>query len=118
MPHFLIRITEPGQPEIARQVEGRKFTHYIGGVRDWYGHHVEGGILTVTHIETGMRVCTVPYMARIAGVGMKDKDLCKNALVKLESNRGAERIRAAIKAAEADLAPLSSLPVAMSGPSA
>lgn len=80
-------------------VEGRKFSHYIGGIQYWFAYHTPIGQnygLQVTHLETGNKVCMVDAITRQAH--LDDKSAAKATLDLLIAKVGADRVRKVIDA--------------------
>lgn len=83
-----------------QRVPGRKFSHYIGGVQYWFFYHEglsEHG-LTVSALDSGLKVLHVPINSRMAALG-DDKLACKAEIDKLIARVGADRVRCVIDAA-------------------
>ncbi len=84
-------------------VEARKFSHYIGNVQYWFAYHDSiqcRGFVTVTHIDTGMRVFDLSHSARAAALG-DDKQAAKAQLDAFIKEKGAQWIRSVIDRAPA-----------------
>lgn len=82
------------------EIEGRRFSHYVANIRFWFFlHKTVGGIgLTVTHYESGKRVCEVPHHM-IAACCNDTKVAAKMALDKLIEKAGPERVRSVLAGA-------------------
>lgn len=82
------------------EVEGRRFSHYVGNIQFWFFLHktVGGHGLTVTHFESGKRVCDVPHHV-VAACLNDTKAAAKMELDKLVARAGAERVRSVLSGA-------------------
>jgi hypothetical protein len=72
-------------------VQGKKFSHYIDGVRYWFFYH-DGHTLRVSHLDSGYKMVDVSYSARSACLG-DDKAACKLELDNLIKRHGAKKVR-------------------------
>jgi len=81
-------------------IEGRRFSHYVANFRFWFFlHKTIGGVgLTVTHYESGKRVCEVPHHM-VAACCNDTKSAAKMALDKLIEKAGPERVRSILAGA-------------------
>ena len=84
-----------------KEIEGRRFSHYVANVRFWFFLHksLTGFGLTVTHVDSGKRVLEVPHHIQMACLG-DDKAAAKMALDKLIEKAGAARVRSVLAGAE------------------
>lgn len=83
------------------EIEGRRFSHYVGPYRFWFFLHkaIGGGFgLDVTHCDSGKRVCEVPHHM-VAACCNDTKSAAKMALDKLIEKAGAERVRSVLAGA-------------------
>lgn len=84
------------------EVEGRRFSHYINNVRFWFAvhdAHDRSNLVVVTHIDSGMRVCQVPFLSLQAALG--DRPLAaRAALDALVERAGAEKVYTTLSNAE------------------
>lgn len=82
------------------EIEGHRFSHYVGPYRFWFFLHktINGVGLSVTHCDSGKRVCEVPHHFQAACVE-DSKAAAKMALDKLIERAGAERVRSVLAGA-------------------
>ena len=83
------------------EIEGRRFSHYVGPYRVWFFlHKAIGGRfgLDVTHCDSGKRVCEVPHHM-VAACCYDTKSAAKMALEKLIEKVGAECMRSVLAGA-------------------
>lgn len=83
------------------EIEGRRFSHYVANIRFWFFlHKTIGGVgLTVTHYDSGKRVCEVPHHT-VAACCNDTKAAAKLALDKLIEKCGPERVRSVLVGAK------------------
>lgn len=84
------------------EVEGRRFSHYIGNVRFWFFYHRSTdhvAMQQVTHHASGIRVCFVSANTRIACLG-DEIGAARLSLDKLAQEKGADIVRDALCRAE------------------
>jgi len=83
------------------EVEGRRFSHYVANCRFWFFLHKEvgGNMLTVTHCDSGKRVCGVPHFS-VAACLNDSKAAAKMELDKLIARVGEARVRSVLAASE------------------
>jgi hypothetical protein len=83
------------------EIEGRRFSHYVDNIRFWFFlHKTIGGVgLTVTHYESGKRVCEVPHHT-VAACWNDTKAAAKMALDELITKAGPARVRSVLARAE------------------
>ena len=81
-------------------IEAKKFSHYIGGVRYWFAYHKSLTTIetVITHVESGVRVTSIPHMTLAASYG-DTKHAAKMTLDELVARVGAPRVRSALDAA-------------------
>ena len=80
------------------EVDGRRFSHYVDGVRFWFAFHKatdHAATYVVTHIESGKRVCFVPHIALAAALG-DDIAAARGEIDKLVARVGAPRARSVL----------------------
>lgn len=100
-PIFHMHVAESGERKPVP--EAKRFSHYVQNVRFWFAVHPtpgQHGALTVSHWGSGKRVCVVPAISRIAGVGVKDQDIARAEIDKLCARVGEARVRSVLAAAE------------------
>lgn len=93
-----LKITlQSGEP---LELEGRRFSHYVANIRFWFFLHktVNGFGLSITHCDSGKRVCEVPRHM-VAACCNDTKAAAKMALDKLIEKAGAERVRSVLAGA-------------------
>lgn len=83
------------------EIEGHRFSHYIANCRFWFFLHkqIGGNCLTVTHWDSGKKVCLVPNNSIAACVG-DAKSAAKMELDSMAKRVGAERMRSVLIGAE------------------
>jgi hypothetical protein len=91
MPKF--RITQKDGTK--REVEGRKFAHYVGAIRYWFFYHTENGTTTCSHLDSGKRVCAVTGIVAARG---DVKAAAKADLDRLIARLGEARVRSCLNA--------------------
>lgn len=82
------------------EIVGRRFSHDVANIRFWFFlHKTIGGVgLTVTHYDSGKRVCEVPHHM-VAACRDDTEAAAKMALDKLISRVGPERVRSVLAGA-------------------
>lgn len=81
------------------EIEAERFTFYINNVRFWFAVHESKdsvGVLTISELETGMRVTDIPYITRAASPTRSNKELAKKQLESFCSEKTHQRVYDAI----------------------
>lgn len=88
-----------------KEFPARRFSHYVNNVRFWFALHkdVSRNGLTVSHWDSGKRVCDVPINTQLACLG-DEKAAAKMALDKLCEKYPKERVYGVLLAAEREAA--------------
>lgn len=96
----MAKLTITTQNGESLEIVGCRFSHYVANIRFWFFlHKTIGGVgLTVTHYDSGKRVCEVPH-DMVAACRDDTKAAAKMALDKLISRVGPERVRSVLAGA-------------------
>lgn len=84
------------------QVEGQRFSHYINNLRFWFvvhEAHDRSNLLVVTHLDSGYRVCQVPFMTLQAMAGDRPT-AARAALNELVARIGESKVYSVLSEAE------------------
>lgn len=80
--------------------DAKRFSHYVKNVRFWFAYHFDQfGNMTVSHWDSGARVCLVSIPTRQACLG-GDKGAAKLAIDNLCKEKGADRVHGILQRAE------------------
>lgn len=82
--------------------DAKRFSHYINNVRFWFAYHRPNDFapgLTVSHWDSGMRVCSVSTL-ELNACRNDPKDAAKYALDKLCERVGGARVASKLREAE------------------
>jgi len=96
MAHLIITTTNGDKLKLT----GRRFSHYVGQYQHWFflHHSISETGMSVTHYDSGKRVCTVPPMS-ICAARMDEKAAAKMELDKLIARVGEARVQAVLRSA-------------------
>jgi hypothetical protein len=96
MPTYKIRLAD----NTIEPVEGRKFAFYVQNVREWFFVHRSVTGWTVSHLDSGMRVCAVEHLTLNACLN-DEVSAAKLSLTKLCERAGHARVRSVLAGAPA-----------------
>lgn len=84
------------------QVEGQRFSHYVNNLRFWFvvhDAHDRHNLLVVTHLDSGYRVCQVPFMT-LQTCGGDRPTAARSALNELIARVGEDKVYSVLSEAE------------------
>lgn len=83
-------------------IEGQRFSHYVGNVRFWFvvhDAHDAANLVVVTHLDSGYRVCQVPFMS-LQTMGGDRPTAARAALDALKARIGEDKVYSVLANAE------------------